>query len=284
MLLNMSLVDNIIETALWEDIGTGDITTLSTVPAGSVTKGFIYAKADGVVAGLPIAQRVFEILNRDVEFAAQKGDGDRIGKGDILAVVSGPARDILMGERVCLNLLQRLSGIATRTAGLVEMVKSYKIIVADTRKTTPGLRVLEKYAVTVGGGKNHRFGLYDAVLIKDNHIKVSGGIRKAVALARANAPHTMKIEVEVENLEGVKEALEAKADIIMLDNMELDMIREAVKLINGVALTEVSGGVTESSILNYAKAGVDIVSVGALTHSVKALDISLDVREIKTHS
>lgn len=281
MLLNMSLVDNIIENALQEDIGTGDLTTLSTVPAGSVTEGFIYAKEGGVLAGLPIAKRVFEILSSDLRFIAQKADGDRIVKGDIIAVVSGPAQAVLCGERVCLNLLQRMSGIATRTAGIAEIIKDYKTVVVDTRKTTPGLRILEKYAVTVGGGKNHRFGLYDAVLIKDNHIKVSGGIQKAVSLARANAPHTTKIEVEVENLESVNEALEAKADIIMLDNMDLEMIREAVSTINGRAQIEVSGGVNESNVLDYAKAGVDIVSVGALTHSVKALDISLDVRDIK---
>lgn len=281
MLLNRNLVDNIIENALQEDIGTGDITTLCTVPAGSVTKGFIYAKEGGVVAGLPIGKRVYGILSNEVEFIAQKVDGDRITKGDILATVSGPAQAILSGERVCLNLLQRMSGIATRTAGFANILTGYKTVVVDTRKTTPGLRIFEKYAITVGGGKNHRFGLYDAVLIKDNHIKVSGGIQKAVSLARASAPHTMKIEVEAENLEGVKEALEAKADIIMLDNMSLEMIREAVKIIDGRVQVEVSGGVNESNALDYAKAGVDIISVGALTHSVKALDISLDVGEIK---
>lgn len=281
MLLNMNLVDNIIENALQEDIGTGDMTTLSTVPAGSVTEGFIYAKEGGVVAGLPIGKRVFGILSNEVAFTAQKVDGDRITKGDILATVSGPAQAILSGERVCLNLLQRMSGIATRTAGFADILNGYKTVVVDTRKTTPGLRILEKYAVTIGGGKNHRFGLYDAVLIKDNHIRVSGGIQKAVSLARASAPHTMKIEVEVENLVGVKEALEARADIIMLDNMSLEMIREAVKIIDGQVPVEVSGGVNESNVLDYAKAGVDIVSVGALTHSIKALDISLDVGEIK---
>lgn len=281
MLLNVISVDNIIRNALQEDIGTGDLTTLSIIPVGSVTDGFIYAKAAGVVAGLAVAKRVFEILNCEVRFVAQKADGDRIAKGDILALISGPAQAVLSGERVCLNLLQRMSGIATRTAGITAIIKDYKTVVVDTRKTTPGLRILEKYAVAAGGGKNHRFGLYDAVLIKDNHIKVAGGIQKAVALAKANAPHTAKIEVEVENLEGVHEALAAKADIIMLDNMNLDTIREAVKAIGGKALVEVSGGVNESNVLDYAKAGVDIVSVGALTHSVKALDISLDVGEIK---
>jgi nicotinate-nucleotide pyrophosphorylase (carboxylating) len=279
--LNVISVDNIIRNALQEDIGTGDLTTLSIIPVGSVTDGFIYAKAAGVVAGLAVAKRVFEILNSEVRFVAQKADGDRIAKGDILALISGPAQAVLSGERVCLNLLQRMSGIATRTAGITAIIKDYKTVVVDTRKTTPGLRILEKYAVVAGGGKNHRFGLYDAVLIKDNHIKVAGGIQKAVALAKANAPHTAKIEVEVENLEGVNEALAAKADIIMLDNMNLDTIREAVKAIGGKALVEVSGGVNESNVLDYAKAGVDIVSVGALTHSVKALDISLDVGEIK---
>jgi len=281
VLLNVISVDNIIRNALQEDIGTGDLTTLSIIPVGSVTDGFIYAKAAGVVAGLAVAKRVFEILNSEVRFVAQKADGDRIAKGDILALISGPAQAVLSGERVCLNLLQRMSGIATRTAGITAIIKDYKTVVVDTRKTTPGLRILEKYAVVAGGGKNHRFGLYDAVLIKDNHIKVAGGIQKAVALAKANAPHTAKIEVEVENLEGVNEALAAKADIIMLDNMNLDTIREAVKAIGGKALVEVSGGVNESNVLDYAKAGVDIVSVGALTHSVKALDISLDVGEIK---
>ncbi|MHB9094125.1 MAG: carboxylating nicotinate-nucleotide diphosphorylase [Eubacteriales bacterium] len=281
MFLNMKLVDDIILLALREDIGTGDVTTLSTIPAESTTKGSIYAKEEGVVAGLPIAKRVFQILNGEIEFMAHKKDGDRVTKGEILATVTGPARPILTGERVTLNLLQRLSGIATRTAKIAEILTYYNTTVVDTRKTTPGLRMLEKYAVSVGGGKNHRFGLYDGVLIKDNHIKVAGGIKKAVAMARGNAPHTMKIEVEVEDLTGVNEALEAKADIIMLDNMDIAAIKEAVKLINGQALVEVSGGIDESNVVEYAKAGVDLISIGALTHSVKALDISLDVGEIK---
>ena len=281
MLLNMKLVDEIIEMALKEDIGTGDVTTLSTVPAGATTKGFIYAKDEGVVAGLPITKRVFELLSSQIEFVSQKKDGDRVNKGDVLAIVTGPARPILTGERICLNLLQRMSGIATRTAKIAELLTYYNTTVVDTRKTIPGLRMLDKYAVSVGGGKNHRFGLYDGVLIKDNHIKVAGGIKKAVAMARGNAPHTMKIEVEVEDLAGVREALEARADIIMLDNMGLDIIRQAVQIINGVALIEVSGGIDENSVVDYAKAGVDLISIGALTHSVKALDISLDVGEIK---
>jgi len=284
VLLNMKLVDEIIETALREDIGTGDVTTLSTIPDDTATRGFIYAKDEGVVAGLPVAQRVFYILNSKIEFIAQKKDGEKVVKGDILAEIAGPARPILTGERVALNLLQRLSGIATRTARISEMLTYYNTTVVDTRKTTPGLRILEKYAVRIGGGKNHRFGLYDAVLIKDNHIKVAGGIKKAVALARGNAPHTMKIEVEVETLEDVGEALEARADIIMLDNMDFAAIKEAVKTIDGQAQIEVSGGIDEKNVIDYAKAGIDFVSIGALTHSVMALDISLDVREIKVQS
>lgn len=281
LLPNMNLVDQIIRTALNEDIGTGDMTTFSTIPAEATTTGYLHTKEAGVVAGLPFAKRVFEILSPQIVFTFNKQDGDRVRPGDILATVQGPAREILTGERVALNLLQRLSGIATRTKGMADLVAGYDTSVVDTRKTTPGLRVLEKYAVSAGGGSNHRFGLYDGVLIKDNHIKVAGGILKAVTLARLNAPHVMKIEVEVEDLTGVREALEAKADIIMLDNMQVEQIREAVTQINGKALVEVSGGVNESNIQAYAQAGVNIISVGALTHSVKALDISLDVREIK---
>jgi nicotinate-nucleotide pyrophosphorylase (carboxylating) len=279
--LNMTLVDEIIVAALKEDIGTGDVTTLSTIPPEAVTRAFIYAKANGVVAGLSVVERVFQILSIQIKVESKCQDGDRVVKGDVLATISGPACQILMGERTALNLLQRLSGIATRTAHIVELVAPYNTSVTDTRKTTPGLRLLEKYAVWVAGGKNHRFGLYDGVLIKDNHIKVAGGIKKAVAMVRSNVPDTLKIEVEVENLEEVKEALGANADIIMLDNMGVDTIKEAVKIIAGQALVEVSGGITEDNVVEYAKAGVDRISIGALTHSVKALDISLDVGEIK---
>ena len=282
MFLNSKLVEDIIEIAIKEDIGTGDVTTLSTIPEDAVTTGIIYAKASGVVAGIPIAEMVFRKLNRDLRFSAQKKDGDRVAQGDILASVSGSARSILTGERVALNLLQRLSGIATYTSKIVELLNGFETSVVDTRKTTPGLRVIEKYAVKIGGGKNHRFGLYDAVLIKDNHIKVAGGIKKAVMMARGNIPHTMKIEVETEDLAGVHEALEAGADIIMLDNMDFVTVEKAVGLIAGRALTEVSGGINEDNIKEYAKKGVNLISVGALTHSVKALDISLDVGEIKT--
>jgi len=267
-----------------EDVGTGDVTTLSTVPADATTEGYIYAKENGVLAGIFVAQRVFQILDPGITFEDRKVDGDQIVDADILAVVLGPARTILTGERVALNLLQRMSGIATRTARLNELLKGYKTEVVDTRKTLPGLRMLEKYAVRVGGGKNHRFGLYDGVLIKDNHIKIAGGVKSAVALAKAEAPHTMKIEVEVENLVGVNEALKAGADIIMLDNMDPADVQEAVKIVNRRALVEVSGGISEDNVVEYAKAGVDLISVGALTHSVKALDISLDIQKIKVRS
>lgn len=271
----------VVKRALAEDIGSGDVTTNSIIPPEATTNGYIYAKEKGIIAGLPVAALVFETLDPRIVFTPQKRDGDRVEPGDVLAKLEGPARSILTGERVALNLLQRLSGIATKTASLVENLIYYNTAVVDTRKTTPGLRVLEKYAVRVGGGQNHRFGLYDAVLIKDNHIKVAGGIKKAIALARKNVPHTMKIEVEVEDMQGVQEALEAKADIIMLDNMDLETMREAVKMVNGQALVEASGGITEDMLLEIAKIGVDLVSMGGLTHSVKALDISLDVGEIK---
>lgn len=281
MVLNWLLVDKIISNALEEDLGTGDLTTGSLVPEKAVTKGIIHAKEAGVIAGLEVAQRVFAFLDASLSFNAKVKDGDRVTKGTVLAEIEGKARQILIGERLALNLLQRLSGIATKTANFVSLVGSEKARIADTRKTTPGLRMLEKYAVRVGGGSNHRFGLYDAVLIKDNHIKVAGGITAAVELARQNIPHTTKVEVEVENLAGVQEALAVRADIIMLDNMDLAEMREAVAVINGQALVEASGNMTEERIPLVAKTGVDIISVGALTHSVKALDISLDLEAIK---
>jgi nicotinate-nucleotide pyrophosphorylase (carboxylating) len=195
----------------------------------------------------------------------------------VLMEVSGSARSILIAERVALNFLQRLSGIATRTAKFVELVRYYNAKIVDTRKTTPGLRALEKYAVVVGGGRNHRFGLFDAVLIKDNHIEIAGGVKKAIMAARHQIPHTMRVEVEVETLEQIDEALEVKADIIMLDNMTPDVMREAVEKIAGKALIEASGGVTEETVVDIAKTGVDYISIGALTHSIRSLDISLDI-------
>jgi len=281
MELNKWDLEALIKRAFEEDIKTGDITTNSIIPDEAITTGYIYTKEPGVVAGLPVAEMTFKLLNPAISFKPYKRDGDKIEGGEILAEVTGQARAILTGERIALNLLQRLSGIATRTARIVDLLTYYNTKVVDTRKTTPGLRFLEKYAVRMGGGHNHRFGLYDAVLIKDNHIKVAGGIKKAVAMARQKVPHTIKIEVEVENLDGVKEALEARAEIIMLDNMNLETMRQAVALVNGEALLEASGGLQEEQVVEVAKLGINLISIGALTHSVKALDISLDIGEIK---
>lgn len=281
MELNPLELRNMIERFLCEDIGAGDLTTNSIVQADAVSHGYVISRESGVVAGLPLAKMVFQILDPGIEFRALARDGDKIDRGMVLAEIFGNARAILTGERLALNLLQHLSGIATRTARLVELAAGKKSRIVDTRKTTPGLRIIEKYAVRVGGGYNHRFGLFDAVLIKDNHIKIAGGITQAVEAARRGSPHTARIEVEVEDLAGVNEALAAGADIIMLDNMTAERMREAVDLIAGRALVEASGGISEENIRAAAEAGVDLISIGALTHSVKSLDISLDIKEIK---
>ncbi|GAF10581.1 quinolinate phosphoribosyltransferase [Paenibacillus pini JCM 16418] len=226
--------ENLVESIrLWlrEDVGSGDVTTQYTIPAGHNSKGIIHAKEDGIVAGIPVAELVFEVVDPSLNFTAHVQDGQVVKKGTVLAEVEGSTHHILTGERIALNLLQRLSGIATRTRMFVDALGGLPTRLVDTRKTTPGHRMLEKYAVRVGGGANHRFGLYDAVMIKDNHIKGAGGIRKAVERARANIPHTMTIEVETESMEQVEEALEAKADIIMLDNMSTDLMKQAVQRI-----------------------------------------------------
>lgn len=270
-----------IEEWLQEDISFGDVTTMSTIPETAQGVGILYAKEAGVIAGLPVAQLVFETVDPTLSFTALVKEGARVEKGEQIAEVSGSVRSILSGERLALNLLQRLSGIATRTSEYAQAVSGTKARVVDTRKTTPGLRMLEKYAVRVGGGHNHRYALYDAVMIKDNHIKGAGGIAQAVASARAAVPHTMTIEVETETLDQVQEALDAGADIIMLDNMPLDVMKQAVTLIGDRAVVEASGGVTLDTIRSIAETGVDVISVGALTHSVKALDISLDLNTRK---
>lgn len=275
------LLKDIIVQALREDVGTGDITTRSIVPENYITIGFIRAKESGVVAGLDVAREVFLQLCRDISFQPRVKDGERVAAGQLLARVEGDARAILTGERAALNFLQRMSGIATRTAYLAGLIAGEKAKLVDTRKTSPGIRVLEKYAVRAGGGRNHRFGLYDAILIKDNHIKVAGGITGAVDRARALAPFSMSVEVEVESLEGVAEALKAGANIIMLDNMDPVTMKKAVEMVAGRALLEASGGINEETIKAVAKTGVDFISVGGLTHSVKSLDISLDVGEMK---
>ena len=268
-------LDEILLNALREDIGTGDLTTISCIPAENRSEGVFIAKEDGVLCGLEIAARVFTLVDKDISLHLLRKDGDKLSKGEVFAKISGPSRGILTGERVALNLMQRLSGTATAAAKAAEAVKGTKAQVVDTRKTTPGLRVLEKYAVRTGGCYNHRFNLADGVLIKDNHIKAAGSIEKAVKAARNAAPHLMKIEVETESLSQVQEALDAGADIIMLDNMTNEQMAKAVELINGRAITEASGNMGEKDLRKVAETGVDFISIGALTHSVKALDISL---------
>ena len=275
--LDPSAVRRIVEAALSEDIGAGDITTALTVPAGTIVNGEIVAREPGVLAGMTVTAMTFLLSDNAVAFAPKLEDGQNFHKGDILANVSGSAKGILAAERVALNFLQRLSGIATRTARFVELVKGTKAKITDTRKTTPGLRILEKYAVRVGGGHNHRFGLSDGVLIKDNHIIAAGGISAAVAAAKAKAPHTLRIEVEVGTPEQLVEAIESGADAVLLDNMSLETIRESVRRANGGVILEVSGGVTELTVREIAETGVDIISIGALTHSVPAIDIALDL-------
>ena len=278
MYLNDIMLDKLIMNALSEDVGTGDITTESTIPETARAHGLYKAKESGVLCGIGVAARVFELIDRDIEFTPLKHDGDRIEKGEIIAEVRGKATNVLTGERVGLNLMQRMSGIATRTAEAVAQVEGTGAKICDTRKTTPGLRVVEKYAVKVGGGTNHRFNLTDGILIKDNHIVAAGSITNAVRAARANAPHTLKIEVEVETFDELNEALEAGADIIMLDNMSCEDMKKAVGIVNGRAITEASGNMGDRNLKEVADCGVDLISIGALTHSVRALDISLKFR------
>lgn len=268
-------LDELLLAALREDVGTGDITTMSCIPAENRAEGRYLVKEDGVLCGLSVAERVFALIDPAITLTPKAQDGDHVKKGDVIATVSGPARGILTGERVGLNLMQRMSGVATMTANAVSEVAGTKATIVDTRKSTPGLRVLEKYAVRVGGGKNHRFNLADGVLIKDNHIAAAGGIRQALEAARRTAPHVMKLEVEVEDLAGVREALDAGADVIMLDNMSPAAMTEAAALIGGRALTEASGNMGDRDIKEVARCGVDLISIGALTHSVRSLDISL---------
>lgn len=271
------LIDKIIEQALLEDIWTGDITSESIIPYDLKAKGIIKTSDEGVVAGLDIVFLVFKKLDSEICFQSKTKDGNKILPGEILAKITGPAQTILKGERVALNFLQRMSGIATITSKFCQEVKAFPVRIVDTRKTTPGLRILEKYAVRMGGGYNHRFGLYDAVLIKDNHIVVAGGIRSAVNSVRKQISHTVKIEVEVENLSQLQEALKMKTDIIMLDNMDLENMKKAVKMARGKVLIEASGGITLEKVRKIAQTGVNLISIGTLTHSVKSLDISMEI-------
>lgn len=274
MLTNYSL-DDLIRRSLDEDIGNGDITTLSTVSEEKQIEGSFIAKEDGIICGLPLLKRLFEMLDPAVKLEILVSEGDAVIKSEVIARISGPARSILTGERVSLNFLQRLSGIATRTHKAVQEISGTGAVIADTRKTTPGLRSVEKYAVRTGGGSNHRYNLADGILIKDNHIRAAGGISQAISKARKMATHMLKIEVEVETFAQIEEALESGADIIMLDNMSIEDMAKAVKMINGKALVEASGNMGDKSLRDVAMTGVNIISIGALTHTVRALDISL---------
>jgi len=267
--------ENIIKSALAEDIAYGDITSEICVSADKRANGYFTAKENGIICGTEILCDTFHIIDNEIDISLKVKDGDKVEKGDVIAEISGSARHILMGERTALNFIQHLSGIATKTFCAVQSVKGFGARITDTRKTTPGLRTLEKYAVRMGGGTNHRFGLSDGILIKDNHIAAAGGITPAVKAAKHHAPHTLKIEVETSDIGEVEEALEAGADIIMLDNMTIQQIKEAVEKIGGRAMTEASGNMGEKDIKTVAATDVDIISIGALTHSAPALDISL---------
>lgn len=275
------VADKYIKIALEEDINSEDVSTNAVMPEYKKGEVYLFAKEDGIIAGLQIFERVFKLLdeNTEVTFIEINGktiqDGDRVEAGQALAVVTGDVRVLLSGERTALNYLQRLSGIATYTRYLADMLKGSKTKLLDTRKTSPGMRIFEKYAVRIGGGCNHRYNLSDGVLLKDNHIDAAGGVKKAIEAARAYAPFVRKIEVETEDLDMVREAVEAGADIIMLDNMSPEMMAEAIRIIDGRAETECSGNITKENIETITSLGVDYISSGALTHSAPILDVSL---------
>lgn len=274
-MIDMGVADEIILRALREDMPMGDITTDSTVPEDEMCGADLIAKEDGVIAGLDVFERVFALLGADASVERFVEEGGHVSAGTMILRIIGNARAILKGERTALNLLQRMCGIATATRAFVKALEGTKTKILDTRKTAPGLRYLDKYAVRAGGGANHRYSLSDGILIKDNHIKAAGGIAAAVSKARKAAPHTIRVEVETESLEQVEEALLAGADIIMLDNMTPEMMKKAVDIISGRALTEASGNITVESAKIVAMTGVDMISSGSITHSVKAMDISL---------
>jgi nicotinate-nucleotide pyrophosphorylase (carboxylating) len=276
--LSPFLVQAAARSALEEDLGrAGDVTTQAIIPAAAIATAKIVAREGGTIAGLPLARESFRLLDKDVRFEALVADGDRIAKDDIVARVSGAARAILSAERVALNFLGRLSGVASLTARYAERVAHTKAKICDTRKTTPGLRAFEKYAVRCGGGANHRFGLDDAVLIKDNHIAVAGGITAALRAAKSHVGHLVKIEIEVDTLAQLREVLAEGADAVLLDNMSVAQLREAVALVDGRLLCEASGGVILENVMQVAETGVDLISVGALTHSARVLDLGLDI-------
>lgn len=279
MKLPQFYVDDIIERALKEDINYLDVSSDYLLPEDQRNEAYFVAKADGVLCGLDVALRTFELLDDSFSAKIYKHDGEKIAAGDVIAEFSGKTVLLLKGERTALNLLQHMSGIATATARAAELVRGTNAQITDTRKTLPGMRALQKYAVVCGGGKNHRFNLSDGAMLKDNHIDAGGGIAKTVETLRGKLGHMVKIEVETRDLDEVREAVEAGADIIMLDNMSNDAMREAVQIIGGRAKTEASGGITLENLAEVAKTGVDIISLGALTHSVHAFDISMKMKK-----
>lgn len=268
---------DVVKRALWEDLGThGDITSEAVVPPDVRAQAGLVVRSPGVVAGLAVAEHVFALVDQSIEFSRAVGEGDRVDADAVVATLAGPARSILTAERTALNLLGRMSGIATATASLVAEVAGTRARITDTRKTMPGLRSLDKYAVATGGGVNHRMGLYDQVMIKDNHITAVGDIREAVDAARIANGNDVKVTIEVEDLRQLAEALETSADRVLLDNMDLEMLREAVQLVGGAMETEASGGVTLDTVRSIADTGVDFISVGWITHSAPQLDMALD--------
>ena len=278
MMLNKFYIDSLIKTAIEEDINYIDVSADMLIPAEQRNDSYFVAKDDGILCGLDCAMRVFTLLDDTFTFTAHKKDGDKIKKGDVIVEFNGKTRELLKGERTALNIIQHMSGIATATNRAVELCKGTKASVADTRKTLPGLRALQKYAVHCGGGKNHRFNLSDGAMLKDNHIDAGGGIIPAVKILRSKLGHMVKIEVETRDLDEVRQAVKAGADVIMLDNMNCEQMAEAVKIIDGKATSEASGNITLENIAEVAKTGVDIISLGALTHSVKAFDISMKMK------
>lgn len=274
--MEIEKIDLIIKAALKEDMPEGDITSESIIPSEKESEAFILAKEEGVLAGIEVAKRVFELINPEVVFKKNLEDGQAFGKGETLAQIRGHSISLLKGERTSLNFIQRLSGIATATRKFVQVVAGTKTKILDTRKTTPGLRILEKYAVRMGGGTNHRFNLSEMVLIKDNHLKIAGNIPQAVRKAKENVKEGVKIEVEVTNLAEVKEAVQSGADMIMLDNMKMEEIKEAVEWVKGRVQLEVSGKVDLRNVKEIASLGVDFISIGSLTHSYRSLDMSME--------
>lgn len=278
MILNPIYLDNLIKTALLEDINYCDVTTDYLIPENQMGEGRFMAKADGIVCGVEAALRVFTILDPALEYEILKHDGDSVSYGDDILKLKGRTAVLLKGERTALNLIQHMSGIATASHQYMKLIEGTKASIADTRKTLPGLRPLQKYAVATGGAKNHRYNLSDAAMLKDNHIDAAGGITPAITALRKRIGHMTKIEVETRNLDELREALSAGADIIMLDNMSPELMKEAVKINDGQALLEASGGITDETLRAVAESGVDIISIGALTHSVKAFDISMYIQ------